>query len=134
LAQSHHEQAVSFHREASRHSETGKDYAHRAHQAWIAHGYGLQACDRAGEVVAQYGEHVVAGQLPDSQMPRSIEAESSGIGVSATGGLSCAEHQATAADHHKHAARRLANAARYFAGRDYVPALREHKLQLNLAF
>ena len=43
LAQSRHEQATSFHREASRHFETGKDYAHGAHQAWIAHGYGLQA-------------------------------------------------------------------------------------------
>ncbi|NMM03610.1 hypothetical protein HHL24_37765 [Paraburkholderia sp. RP-4-7] len=131
-AQSHHEQAASFHREASRHYETGKDYAHAAHQAWIAYGHGLQARDRAGEVVSRYAEHVVAGQSPDSETPFSLEAASNGMGESAHGGLSCAEHQATAADHHEHAARRLADASRHFAAKDYVPALREAQTAVAL--
>jgi len=49
------------------------------------------------------------------------------MGESAHGGLSCAEHQATAADHHEHAARRLADASK-----DYVPALREAQTAVAL--
>jgi len=49
-AHSHHEQAASFNREASRHFEAGKDYAHASHQAWTAHGHALQARDLAAKL------------------------------------------------------------------------------------
>jgi hypothetical protein len=50
-AASHHEQAGRFHREASRHFEAGKDFAHAAHQAMMAHGHALHAIYRANDAV-----------------------------------------------------------------------------------
>ena len=123
-AHSHHEQAASFNREASRHFEAGKDYAHASHQAWTAHGHALQARDLASEIVLHYGKHVVSGKTPDSQVPPKFEVASGSFGGNGPSVLNCAAHLATAADHHDQAARRLADASRHFAAKDYVPALR----------
>ena len=54
LASGHHEDAAHYHREASRHFEIGKDYAHAAHLALNAHGHSLMAIDHGDAALKRY--------------------------------------------------------------------------------
>ena len=53
----HHQQAARFHREAARHYQTGKDYAHAAHQALTAHGHALRALEHGQAASTSYAAH-----------------------------------------------------------------------------
>ncbi len=55
-AAEHHERAAQHHRQASIHYE-GKDHAHAAHQALIAHGHAQQAVRHANEATKFHVEH-----------------------------------------------------------------------------
>ncbi len=44
-AATHHGHAMRFHLDSARHYQVGKDYAHAAHQALVAHGHALRAID-----------------------------------------------------------------------------------------
>ncbi|WP_341314032.1 hypothetical protein WN982_01125 [Paraburkholderia sp. IMGN_8] len=98
-AASHHEQAGRFHREASRHFEAGKDFAHAAHQAMMAHGHALHAIDRANDAL----KHNASTPLIVPRPPCSVES-------SAT----AAQHHAMAAELYEQAALHLRSAVRHF--------------------
>ncbi len=114
-AASHHERAGRFHREASRHFEEGKDFAHAAHQAMMAHGHALHAIDRANDA------HKHNANTPLILPPSPDSAES---------GATAAQHHATAAKLHEQAALHLRNAARHF---DQDRGVVAHETQLALA-
>jgi hypothetical protein len=94
----HHAEAARFHREASRLYRDGKDQAHAAHQALVAHAHGLRAIERGNQASAYYAT------------------------------LSVAEHHAAAADHHEQAARHHAQAAKHREDADYVLAAHEARI------
>ncbi|MGF6721158.1 hypothetical protein P3T43_000499 [Paraburkholderia sp. GAS41] len=98
-AASHHEQAGRFHREASRHFEDGKDFAHAAHQAMMAHGHTLHAIERANEA------HKHQAGAPLVVPPTTATTDSN---------TSAAQHHAIAAELHEQAARHLRTAAKQF--------------------
>jgi hypothetical protein len=121
----HHIQAAQSHREASRHFEVGKDRAHWAHKALIAHDHTLRAIDCGNEARRHYGEHekrVSKGSL-DADMPfpaNNIEmAEAMGTILRQN------QQHAVAADHHLQAAHHHDQASRYCAARNYEPAVTE---------
>ena len=86
----HHDQAMKLHRSASRHYQIGKDYAHAAHQALVAHGHGLQALASADAASGRHQPHTGMSQ-PAKPIP-------------ATAASCCAEHHSAAADEHERAA------------------------------
>jgi hypothetical protein len=102
-AASHHEQAARLHREASRHFEEGKDFAHAAHQAMLAHGHALHAIDRANEALKHHGAPLV---VPPAQ------------------------HHAIATELHQQAARHMRTAASQF---DQDRGAVAHETQLAFA-
>jgi hypothetical protein len=121
----HHKQAAQFHREASRHYQVGKDYAHAAHQALVAHGHGLQAIDhehdagtyfaeRNGNVLPKYPEPVPRSPARSLEAPEPIQANLSG-----------AEHHAAAAYHHDLAARHHGQACKHHDAKEYAQAAHE---------
>jgi hypothetical protein len=124
----HHGQAAQFHHEASKHYQTGKDYAHAAHQALIARGHALHAIDRGNEARKYYAEHN-GNALPSSPQPvlhfpmKSLEATATGHP-----GLDGAEHHATAALHHEQAARHHGQAAKHYEQKE--DALAAHEAQI----
>lgn len=98
-AASHHEQAGRLHREASRHFEDGKDFAHAAHQAMLAHGHTLHAIERANDALKHHtGAPLV---VPPTDGPLDSHA-------------GAAQHHAIAAELHEDAARHLRNAVKHF--------------------
>jgi hypothetical protein len=109
----HHEQAARHHREASRHFTSGKDYAHGAHQAWMAHGHAMQAISHAGAAKLPGDETDPQSAAPSqenaSPRPRPVFEDVTTIGTN----LTRAEHHALAADHHEKAAGQHAEAARH---------------------
>jgi len=131
-AQPHHEQAARFHREASRHFEAGKDFAHAAHQALIAHGHALQALEIELAVNVYYAGHAARKDVPDtpSSNLRHAATESEG---NTNIGLSCAEHHAAAAGLHEEACGHLSRVAGHFQKSKIGEAAREAKLALDLA-
>lgn len=116
-AASHHEHAGRFHREASRHFEAGKDYAHAAHQAMLAHGHALHAIYRANDAVKQ-----------NSTTPLIVPPPPGPAASSAT----AAQHHAMAADLHEQAALHLRSAARQF-DQDRDAVAHEARLAFSLA-
>ncbi|MGF6599936.1 hypothetical protein P3T23_004670 [Paraburkholderia sp. GAS448] len=114
-AASHHEQAARYHHEASRHFEAGKDYAHAAHQAMMAHGHALHAIDRAHDA----GAHSAATP--------PITPASTGSGAN---NAHVAAHHATAAELHEQAALHMRQAVRHF---DQDRGAVAHDAQLALA-
>jgi hypothetical protein len=94
----HHAAAARFHREASRHYQVGKDHAHAAHQALLAHGHGLRAIERGYEASAYYAT------------------------------LNVSEHHAAAADHHEQAARHHGQAAKHRDEKDFALAAHEAQI------
>lgn len=116
-AASHHEQAGRFHREASRHFEAGKDFAHAAHQAMMAHGHALHAIYRANDA----GKHNSNTPLIAAQPPGSAE-----------GSATAAQHHAMAAELHEQAAQHLRSAARHF-DQDRGSVVHDIQLAISLA-
>jgi hypothetical protein len=105
-AKAHHEQAVMHHRSAATHYKTGKDYAHAAHQAFLANGHALRAYDQSKAASRLYAEQRQATPKPDA--PPSA--------------ASCADRHAVAADLHEVAARHHNQAARHQLGHNLVLA------------
>ena len=131
-AQPHHEQAARFHREASRHFEAGKDFAHAAHQALIAHGHALQALEFELAANVYYAGHAARKDAPDTPSSNLHHAATDSKGNTNIG-LSCAEHHAAAAGLHEEACRHLSRVAGYFQKSKIGEAAREAKLALDLA-
>lgn len=94
-----------FHYGASRHFQTGKDYAHGAHQASLAHGHALLAIDLGGKVAGYYRRHhdglATSGTGPITRA--SVEAVEAAGALRA--GLDTSAHHARAAFHHERAGR-----------------------------
>jgi hypothetical protein len=105
-AKAHHEQAVMHHRSASTHYKTGKDYAHAAHQAFLANGHALRAYDQSKAASRLYAEQRQATPMPGAPPI----------------GANCAERHAVAADLHEVAARHHNQAARHQLGRNIALA------------
>jgi hypothetical protein len=99
-AKAHHEQAMMHHRSASVHYKTGKDYAHAAHQAFLANGHALRAYDQSKAASKLYAEQ-------RQELPASIALPSE---------ASCAYRNAVAANIHEQAARHHDQAARHQLG------------------
>jgi hypothetical protein len=116
-AASHHEQAARFHHGASRHFEAGKDFAHTAHQAMLAHGHTLHAIAEAHDA----GAHNV-------NVPPLAPAPA---GASANSALA-AKHHATAAELHLEAAQHMRHAAKLF-DQDRSAVAHDAQLALTLA-
>ncbi|MGF6238542.1 MULTISPECIES: hypothetical protein [Paraburkholderia] len=116
-AASHHEQAGRLHREASRHFEDGKDFAHAAHQAMLAHGHTLHAIDRANEALKHHAGAPLA--VPTADGPADSHA-------------GAAQHHAIAAELHEQAARHLRNAVKHF-DEDRGAVAHDTQLALSLA-
>jgi len=115
----HHQQAMRYHREAATHYQVGKDYAHAAHMALVAHGHGWQAIDHGKQAntfyIDQDGKSATVPRFPS----RSLEA----MGKEQAE-LGCQAHHATAADHHEHAARQHDEASKHCGGKNYSLAAR----------
>jgi hypothetical protein len=111
-AAAHHMQASRYHRESSRHYEIGKDYAHAAHQALVAHGHALRALRSGNDARLHYATHHLSNvtRAADPVAP-AVRAPLEIVG-SAPAALSAAEHHAAAATHHEQAARHHTEAAR----------------------
>jgi hypothetical protein len=105
-AKAHHEQAMMHHRSAATHYKTGKDYAHAAHQAFLANGHALRAYDQSKAASRLYAEQRQAGPAP----------------VPPPSGASCADRHAVAADIHELAARHHNQAARHHLGKNLALA------------
>ena len=131
-AATHHTHAMRFHLMAGRHYQIGRDYAHAAYQALIAHGHTLRAMDHLQEAIDDYAEHDV---LPEQEisvvrrgdpwkkyMDRLLVASSV---VTVATKLSGAEHHAAAAGHAEWAARHHGHAAIHCEGREFPLAARE---------
>lgn len=116
-AASHHEQAGRFHREASRHFEAGKDFAHAAHQAMMAHGHALHAIDRANDAL----KHPASTPL--------VVPPATGTAEGKTG---ASQHHAIAGELHEQAAQHLRNALKHF-DQDRGAVAHEAQLALSLA-
>jgi hypothetical protein len=92
----HHKQVAQFHREASRHYQVGKNYAHAAHQALVAHGHGLQAIDHGNDAGTYFAEQN-GKALPKYPMPiPGFPAKSLERAETTRANLSGAEHHAAA--------------------------------------
>jgi hypothetical protein len=117
-AAAHHAQAAMYHRESSKHYQIGKDYAHAAHQALIAHGHSLHAIDSSNEAGKYYAQHDGTAKYPEPI------ARFTGKALVETK-LSGADHHAAAADHHEQAARHHDLACKHCDARDYGLAAHE---------
>lgn len=118
----HHGQAMQFHREASRHYQIGKDYAHAAHQALVAHGHTMQAMEHGQKASEDYAEH---GGNP---LPKYLDRAFGATAVVVATSLSAAEHHAAAADHDGQAAVHHDQAAVHFADHQYARAAAEAQI------
>jgi hypothetical protein len=121
----HHQRAGQFHREASRHYQIGKDYAHAAHQALIARGHALQASDHEDDAGAYFSEHNGNVLRKHSEPVLGLPAKSLEAPEATQANLSGAEHHAAAADHHDLAARHHGEASKHYDAKEYALAARE---------
>ena len=121
-AAEHHQQAARIHREASRHYQTGRDYAHAAHQALTAHGHALRALEHGQAASALYAAH--EGSPLPGYLSRSTGGSES-TAVASPKVLTVAEHHTIAADHHD------AAALHHQAAREHGDA--EHYVRANRA-
>jgi hypothetical protein len=124
----HHTQAARYHGKSSRHYETGKDYAHAAHQALVAHGHALLALKYGDEARAQYAGHHLS-ELPRPSDPAPpIALRPLEIVGTPREGLSNAEHHSAAATHHGQAASHHEEAARLCGEKDHARAAHEAQM------
>ena len=123
----HHGHAMRFHREASRHYQVGKDYAHAAHQALVAHGHTMQAIEHGQKASENYAEH--GGNPLSKYLDRANGASAvvvaTDLGASDLGGAGL---HAAAADQAEQAGRHHARAAMHFEQEHYDVAAREAQL------
>jgi hypothetical protein len=123
----HHRLAAQFHREASRHYETGKDYAHAAHQAQIAHAHALHALRQGDEARTHYAEHHLSDLTIPSDPGQPGVRLGEVIGAPAMASNSAAHH-AAAGLHHEQAAQHHKNAARLCNEQQYARAAHEAQM------
>ncbi|MCW0182727.1 MAG: hypothetical protein OJI70_13205 [Zavarzinia sp.] len=101
----YHQQAAAHHHEAGRHFQSGKDFAHAAHQASLAHGHALLGIDMGSHAADYYRRNhddlATAGSGPITRA--SVEAVEAAGTLEA--GLGVSAHHARAAIHHERAAR-----------------------------
>jgi len=122
----HHEQAAYFHREASRHYQIGKDYAHAAHQALVAHGHELRAMEHGQEARAAYARH------EGSPLPGYLaRATPQSTAVAAPQRLTGAEHHVAAAGHHDAASQRHVKAGAHGSADHHIRAHHETQKALD---
>lgn len=101
-AATHHGHAANFHQAAYHNYRFGKDYAHAAFLALLAHGHGMTALDRARKAIDAFAAH--SGRPLPTYLARAIPSETA---------LAPAEHHAAAAEHHAAAAEHSRQSARY---------------------
>jgi len=124
----HHTHAAQYHHESSRHYETGKDYAHAAHQALVAHGHALLGLKYGGAAHGHYaGHHLTDLPKPSDSGPRVAIRSAEVVGMSPDG-IGSAAHHVAAATHHEQAARHHLEAARLCAEKDYARAAHEAQM------
>ncbi|WP_233856179.1 hypothetical protein [Paraburkholderia sp. HD33-4] len=116
-AASHHEHAARYHHQASRHFEAGRDYAHAAHEAMMAHGHTLHAIDEAHDA----GAH-------STNTPPITPASTGSASISAN----AAKLHATAAELHEQAAQHMRHAVKLF-DQDRSVVAHDAQLALSLA-
>jgi hypothetical protein len=102
---------MHYHREASKHYEIGKDYAHAAHQALLAHGHALRAVDRAKEAGDYYAARDGRAEKP-AAVSLFLEKRLEAAGASRAD-LSGAARHIVAAEHHEQAARHHGEASKH---------------------
>jgi hypothetical protein len=124
----HHTQAAHHHSEAFRHYETGKDYAHAAHQALLAHGHGLRALNYADEARVYYAAHDLDELPMPSQPTQRVVAGSLEVVGAPASVLSSAAHHAAAATHHEKAAHHHQEAARLYDDNEHARAAHEAQM------
>jgi hypothetical protein len=127
-AAAHHEQAAQLHREASRHYQIGKDYAHAAHQALTAHGHALRALEIGRAAQALYTE--AAGKSLPGYLSRAADHPTS-TAVTAPIDVSGTERHVIAAGHHDAAVRHHEHAGQHHDAEHYVRAAHETKGALD---
>jgi hypothetical protein len=124
----HHEQAAYFHREASRHYQIGKDYAHAAHQALTARGHALRALENGQAASARYAEHE-GSALPTYLTRSSYNPSSTAVGAAIS--LDGSALHSVAAEHHDAAGRHHAQAQIHREAEHYIRASHETKKALD---
>lgn len=129
-AADHHAQAAQSHREASRHFKIGKDFAHAAHQALVAHGHALHALTHGRNAIDLYAAQ--EGRPVPSYLSRLVDRSLSKE-VAAPLHLDGAAHHDTAADHHDAAAKHHEDAAGHADADHLVRALHSAKSALDHA-
>jgi len=124
----HHQQALRYHREASLHYQLGKDYAHAAHMALVAHGHGWQAIDHGKQANTFYIEQEGKSAQTTTETVAPFPSESPKATGSELVAPDCQAHHATAADHHEHAARHHGEASKHCDEKNYSLAAREAQI------
>jgi len=124
-ASAHHQRAAHCHQEASRHYRSGKDFAHAAHQALLAHGHALRAIDYANE--AGKPNSKLTSQIPNGDICAASGPPITPLDATAIlqKRLDGADHHMAAAEHHAEAAIHQGKAAAHFRERRYEAAAQE---------
>jgi hypothetical protein len=131
-AAANHRQAARHHGEASNHFQYGKDWAHAAHQAFLARGYALHAIDLGRGAGKQYGERrrtEVPNAAESKPLPWSPTSPPSPADIT----LGDGGHHAAAAEHSEKAAYHHEQAAKLYEGKDYSSAAQEAEIAMGHA-
>jgi hypothetical protein len=129
-AAAHHGHAAEFHTAASRHYQIGKDYAHAAHQALVAHGHAMLALEHGQEARDCYAGSA-GGPLPGCVERAKIRSPETSL--TSPPSLSEAERHTAAAWHHVEASRHHAKASTHCDAIHYVRAADETEAALGHA-
>jgi hypothetical protein len=125
-----HMQASRHHRESARHYETGKDFAHAAHQSLLAYGHAIRAVKAGDEARTHYAQHHL-GVLPKpsaadpASRPVVAILDAAGTPPAHLNGV---DHHIAAATHHEQAARHHKEAARQCSEKAYARAAHEAEM------
>jgi hypothetical protein len=125
----HHILSMQAHVSASRHYQVGKDYAHAAHQALVAHGHALQALQRGQIASDNYAGH--DGNPLMRMLGHAVAASSTSTAVTSPISLDLAQRHLRAAEHHQFAAVHHAAAGQFHDGGHYVRAAHETRRALD---
>jgi hypothetical protein len=124
-AAAHHNEAARYHREASRHYLVGKDYAHAAHQALVAHGHALHAVGRGHEANKYYLQNDRNAPVKPAEPPAGGTSPGK---MAAIPHVNSAKHHAAAADRHHEAMEHHGLARSHCDERDYELAAHEARI------
>ena len=127
-ASAHHQRAAHYHQEASRHYRSGKDFAHAAHQALLAHGHALRAMDFGHEAAKPHGKHTIECSRAGMPVATPLVAPLLDAPAILQKGLDGADHHMAAAEHHAAAAIHQGKAAVLFREKHYEEAAKEAQL------